>query len=382
MMAWPATKNTRRPAGCAPFEVTRPISTANTQANSANPADRPLREANQPRKHHYVPIFYQELFANASGLLWLYDRKLQTYRQLRPAVICVEKDLYTLKPDDAPRDRRMESHYLSFIDSLGASAIRDVQTGRSLHATSIGALSLFTAHQFTRLPSTAKAVSAMYAAAGTEAARQMFANVERAEQVLKKYADETGKPIDVSPESMVEFVHGNHMKVSATEIAFLKSIIRQAASLSHLIKNLDWQILEADAATGFIICDSPVVVVPPKSIAAVGFAVPGSVKYFPLTRRLCLRLGDFGSGVAVRAIDRETVRIINQNIAANSERFIMGPDRAQLEILVGRSGSTELDATPRFTVETVERDESGALQKITFHPRRYFYPKNGSPQAP
>jgi hypothetical protein len=141
-------------------------------------------------------------------------------------------------------------------------------------------------------------------------------------------------------------------------------------------------VLVASDETGFIICDCPVVVVPPKGSDQVGFLVPGSAKYFPLSRHLCLRLGDPGRLRKHRKIDKESVRIVNQNIAANSERFIMGPSRVQLENIVSRSGSATMELTPRFIIETIESDEDGALQKISSKPRRYFYPKNGSPFAP
>ena len=85
---------------------------------------------------------------------------------------------------------------------------------------------------------------------------------------------------------------------------------------------------------------------------------------------------------AYRKLAKEDVRIINQNIAANSERFIMSPSKVQLENIVARSGSATMENTPRFIVETVQADDDGALQKICAQPRRYFYPKNGSQQAP
>jgi hypothetical protein len=30
---------------------------------------------NDPKLHHYVPQFYQKGFADADGLLWVYDRR-------------------------------------------------------------------------------------------------------------------------------------------------------------------------------------------------------------------------------------------------------------------------------------------------------------------
>src|SRR5215472_12478565 len=138
-------------------------------------------------------------------------------------------------------------------------------------------------------------------------------------------------------------------------------MLEQAESLSKVLLHLDWEVLVARKDTGFIICDCPVVVVPPRGSDQVGFLVPGSAKYLPLSGTLCLRLGDVGTRRTYRAIDKEAVRVINQNIAANSERFIMGPSRVQLENVVSRSGCTQIEETPRFILETVESDENGSL---------------------
>src|SRR5260370_40238993 len=104
-------------------------------------------------------------------------------------------------------------------------------------------------------------------------------------------------------------------------------MMEQSVTLSRLLGTLDWEILVASDETGFILCDCPVVIVPPKGSAHVGFLIRGSAKYFPLTRSLCLRLDDRGRSRKVRKIDREVVRIVNQNIVASSERFIMVPSK-------------------------------------------------------
>jgi hypothetical protein len=38
------------------------------------------------RKHHFVPVFYQKGFADRDGLLWVYDRKLRTFKRLHPSI--------------------------------------------------------------------------------------------------------------------------------------------------------------------------------------------------------------------------------------------------------------------------------------------------------
>ena len=92
---------------------------------------RQKKSGRDPRKHHYVPVFYQKHFANPDGLLWVYDRQQRTFKELHPLAICFEKDLYALKPEDKPRDTRVETKVLALVDALGAMGIRDFQTGKA-----------------------------------------------------------------------------------------------------------------------------------------------------------------------------------------------------------------------------------------------------------
>ena len=339
------------------------------------------KKARDPRKHHYVPVFYQNNFVNGNGLLWVYDRGRQTYKELHPRVICFERDLYTVKPEGKPPDMQVEMKVLSVVDTAGFQGIRDFLAGKPSRAAE-EETAIFMAFQWARVPTVSRDIRTTYARMIQEMSRIMFLTVDRARAVMEQYARDTGEEITIAPESIVEAFPGEKFQITATETAFLTNMMEQATSLAKVLMRLQWEILEAAPGTGFILCDCPVVVVPPKGSDQVGFAVPGSAKYFPLSRNLCVRLGEPGRKRSFRKLGKEAVRIVNQNIAANSERFIMSPSRIQLESIVSRSGCTTMENTPRFIVETVEADDNGALQKISAQPRRYFYPKNNANEAP
>src|ERR1700690_3876882 len=174
--------------------------------------------------------------------------------------------------------------------------------------------------QYSRLPSYAKLISAIYKKGAEEMMRLMSVNVERMKSTIEQYSRATGEKVDVSPESMIEAVRGNHLDVVVNELPFIRHLFKQAENLSEVFETLTWQILVAPPESSFVFCDDPVVIVPPKGVRDVGFVVPGSVKYFSLTRNFCLRLGDVGNTFTYRDVDQQTVGIINQNIAAHSER--------------------------------------------------------------
>jgi hypothetical protein len=147
--------------------------------------------------------------------------------------------LYSLKPENAPRDRRIESLVLSYVDSVGCSAIRELLSGQPNNQI-IQDLAYFISVQFNRLPSVGREASEIWSKMGTGLLRGMAANVGRMQTILERYTQKTGKSVAVSVESMVEAVRGGHIEVIATERPFLQSIFTQAERLSSVIVQLDW----------------------------------------------------------------------------------------------------------------------------------------------
>jgi hypothetical protein len=331
------------------------------------------------RRHHYVPQFYQKGFADTDQRLWLYDRGTQRYFKAHPVNICCENDLYTVNPGGT-RNSYLETKWLSKVDGDGAAAIRQFEAGIALDLEWEESFSLFMAQQITRTPAFRDSTTRNYRLLREEYLRIGFTDVDRAGQLLARYREETSDPVArcVTAESLVRAVVGGRIKVSVDEGPFLSNMVRQIEFLAKWIISFEWQVLKApEEETGFILCDYPFVIVPPREHPEdFGLAFPGTIKYFPLTRTLCLRMGDLGYGRSYRNVGKEDVRRINQNIAVNSERYIMGPNRTQMEYVVSRSGTIAADSEPRTIAEVVRSDRDGGTIGFTFWPRRrYFYPK-------
>lgn len=273
------------------------------------------RKTSDPRKHHYVPAFYQRNFTNENELLWVYDRVRGSHKELHPSCICFKRDLYTAKPEGRPPDVQVETKILRFIDGAGSRGIRDFLANKPSRRAE-QEVAFFMAFQWTRLPTMSRDIRVTYAQLINELCRVAFANVERAQSILEQVERGTGEVIALTPESMVESVREKHFEIVATETKFLTTMTDQAIRLATVLQRLDWEMLIASEETGFIVCDCPVVVVSPKGCNDVGFVVPGSAKYFPLSCQLCLRLGDPGKRRRLRKLDKEGVRTVNLNIAA------------------------------------------------------------------
>jgi hypothetical protein len=322
-----------------------------------------------PRKHHYVAAFYQRNFTNEKGFLWVYDRSRQRYAELNPTSVCAETDLYSLKRNGA-NDPLVEIKVLGPVDELGATAIRRV---RDEGIVDRAAIAYFAGFQSTRLPSTAKMILELHERAADVIMRVSAATEERMQASIDNYVRDTGKTINVSASSLREAVQGNQLQVTANKSVSLNSMVEQAKFVADFLETLPWQIVEAPVDSGFIICDSPVTVVPPRGVDHIGFGIPGAVTYFPLTRRLCLRVGGDGAKLESRQVDRNIVRVINRNVAANSERFVMGPLKPQLETIIAETNTADRPTKPRASIEVDGTPLHGGTIQLKVHPRDHFY---------
>ena len=204
-------------------------------------------------------------------------------------------------------------------------------------------------------------------------------DVERAARSLEQYRRDTGDVAeDVTPESLVEAVQGGHLKVEVTERPFLQHMMSRVKVLAPWIASFEWKILSAPKETGFILCDYPFVIIPPREHPnAIGFGYPGTVKYFPLNRRLCLEMGEQDFGFSYSAATKQHVRIVNQNLAVNSERFVTSASLEQLRLIIDHSGCQGTDPNARTNVSVVQSDQEGSLMQLILWPlRKYFYPRS------
>jgi hypothetical protein len=263
---------------------------------------------------------------------------------------------------------------LSLIDNNAAPIIRKLEPGMTLSSADISFLIQFVALQFTRTPSFARMVRRTAEAVGNEYLQDQFGTVGLTEKALTELETITGEKRLIDTEAMVRSVREKRIHAHANETLVLSIMFEHANVIGNLIKHSVWTVLVAPQSTGFIICDHPIVTVPPANhIGPVGIVTAGALTYIPLKRRLCLRvqLGDYG--FSYKQLDSRKVSTINCNIAANSERYILAADRTQLESVIERSDSATVDQRDDLTVRVFRPD---AENKFTIYEKtrgKFFY---------
>src|ERR1035437_3351605 len=271
------------------------------------------------QRHHYVPEFYQKGFTS-EGRVWKYDRRFHSYKRCYPKENCFEWDLYAVRPDNGPEDRRIETHVLSQIDGAAATVIKNIAPGTKLARSEIRDLVAFIGLQFTRMPLFFRAVKHVVEANMDEFMRMRFNTVERAEDALAELEAHTGETRSIGATEMREAVIGGRIRAHANETFLLEQMFDSANILGLWLERSAWTILVAPQASNFILSDHPFVSIPPQgsTFEAVSYGTPGVTTYFPLTKRLCLKVKGGDYGFRYTKVDSGVVRTVNLNSAYHS----------------------------------------------------------------
>jgi hypothetical protein len=171
------------------------------------------------------------------------------------------------------------------------------------------AFSIFMSQQITRTPVFRRSMMASAKIMAEEFLRLGYSDVARARQMMERYGDPS-ETETISPESMVEAITGNHITVNVTEAPFLSHMLEHVEFLTGWLHSFNWAVLKAPRETGFIICDYPFVLIPPKTHPTqVGFNYPGTVMLFPIDRWMCLLIESQGWETRFVSISKSNVRL-------------------------------------------------------------------------
>lgn len=292
-----------------------------------------------PKAQHVIPRLHLQHFADASGLVWTYDKHSGRVWAAAAEETAVESHFYSGELPDGTMDVRIEE-VIGRIESAAAPVYSALLDGKipAMAAPERAAFAHFLGLMYAR-------TRPMRRMAGEIAARliqiRLYATArhsEAFEESMRRYEEELGRPI--GPEEREEYreslVDPSQFEFTvAKEVTF--SVLRIADELAPLLAAMRWWIM-ASAEGAFITSDNPLVrEVARSSVSAVygdmGFVNPTAEVTFPLSPTKLLFMSRFPKE-RVASLPRELVLRANMARAAHSDQFLYAslndPEIAQL----------------------------------------------------
>lgn len=260
-------------------------------------------------RHHYVPRFILERFADADGLLHVHDRRQgETLRRLSPRDTFVEKHLYSSKMADGSWDRRLEAA-LGFLEGPAAglteSIAGQVRAGRAPRLTpdERGLLDAFIYLQFRRVPDL----------------RDKFIKSERFDIALQEAIAEFEERFRVLSDDERQWIGKTWTRDRLKHNAFVKSFraLQQPTRASEALSSRGIALLSPESSRKqFVIGSRPVIRVGGPRGATLDH--PDVEVWFAIAPDVAVgHVGAFGEVRVLRA-SSAAVRRFNQAVSAQS----------------------------------------------------------------
>jgi hypothetical protein len=327
--------------------------------------------AKRSKRHHYLPQFYLQGFAGKDGLLSLYDRETKTFRKQQPLNTALEKDFYTITDKQGLKSDGIEQ-MLSDLETVAKCVISRLdtqQTGWENEQERVS-FAIFIAFFHCRTPAFDKEQTALVEHLYRVWMKSNHPTEAVTAQWFAEFAKESGEEVDRETiEEFYKMAQNDQYDVEVPRQYIVKLMGDAAMHLAEVLLTLNWTFVSAPPNLAFITSDAPFTIAPPPDLEndwrAYGVLTPGAASSIPLSPRTCLIIAGEGGKDCYGHIRKDAARHINENVAKNSDRFIIARDQPYLERLVKRARVDQHRWTSRFEFKTENIDGD-----LLFHVKR------------
>jgi hypothetical protein len=189
-------------------------------------------------------------------------------------------------------------------------------------------------------------------------------------QMYEEMAKETGEPVDNEIAAEIfKAVRDDAFDVEVPRQNIIRLMADSALHMAKILMTLKWNFVRAPPDLAFITSGAPFMIAPPPGMEndsrAYGVLTPGAAVTIPLSPTMCVVIQRAGGQDQYGHIRKEVARRINENVAKNSDRFVIAPDQRYLERLVKRTRIDHYRWTSRFEFNHGEIDGD-----LLFHAKR------------
>lgn len=304
-----------------------------------------------PKRHHFLPRMYLKGFCQ-DELLAVFDRETGLIKRQTIENTGLQGHLYTYEDESGRRRFDIEA-LLSKIESDLSHAICKFEEGGKFTAAEIGHLISFVAFAELRTPEALDQTAKVYASFVRTTAKVVASSKQRTASTLASMYRDRGEirsneEIQAEAERIVDFVKKDDYSIKIDKQMALMQNMKLWVKVAHALEKKNIRFVRTtDDNSHYLTCDSPVIL-ESRTNEIVGFESPSSMIFFPLTSK-CLVIFSgsdrfTGSGTA----NAKQVDNVNELIALNTDRYLIGPDEAALARITDRLGIARTQRGPKY----------------------------------
>jgi len=306
------------------------------------------------RRHHYLPQMYLRGFADEADLVWVFDRRKNSYLHQGVINTAVKKDFYTTLGPDGQKSDIAETLMANVVEGPMKGIIEKLdKKNLTWEGEDRAILALFVALLRTRNLAFDKDQSEITEQFHRWWAKAKHRSPKAVEESLREYQDKTGEDMtDVSAQELFEMIRDDQYELKNPRQNNIKMMMSLSLEIAKVLFRLNWEILAAPKGMSFVTCDNPFTVVPPPffddTFCGYGILTPGASTVVPLSRKTAICFYGEGERNRGAVVYKDFLRHTNLVVAANSERFVIAREEPLLRSLVRKGKLDQWQPGPRF----------------------------------
>lgn len=303
---------------------------------------------NRPNKHHFLPVFYLKQWSVGGRRICEFSKPYMDRVAVRwagPKGVGYIDRLYAIEGLPEAEAMAFESAFLSPVDSRAAEALRmmrDEHAGKNFTAKQREAWAGFLTSLMSRMPEDIRKVK-------EHVKGDWLAGIP---ELQEKYAEQKAA---TDPASVLDFIKGSgdvFYEKGAFEV--LRRIMDHK-SVSRLLMSFHWSVLTVERSDfPLLTSDRPLLYTPHMAGKNSHIVVPIS----PHEIFVAVKHRKFAENIKNRS-QTALVRIINQWVVQNADRYVYGSDDRQKAFVQNRMGTnkspTLVDRLHAMRLEKMER---------------------------
>lgn len=291
------------------------------------------KKANDPKKHHYVPVSYLSNFTDDGtehSKLWVFDQTNGKHWRSRPKSIAFEKDFHTVETINGKDSKTFEDIF-SMIEGKAKQIINGIiktfqipMPGSDDYNWLINFIALLSE----RTPARRKHFSDQTGELYKMATQVGFQHKEYFEHQKEIIENKTGEKLNLTHEQLKEFINSDDYEISFNNNFHMDNFMTRLDAIIEPLGRRKWSVCYSPPELGdFVSSDNPVClrnVTPVEGIfSSPGYAMLNTEVSVPLSPRVLL-LGRFEDihPIVGAAPSSSFVAKINSWTAMYSKRYV------------------------------------------------------------
>jgi hypothetical protein len=284
------------------------------------------------KRHHYIPVFYLNGFANKDGCLYVYDKNDKSVFESSPEGVAYENHYFSFMTPEGEKDSETVENNIMLLEGEFARIIKKIHNHENLTVDDHMVFALFVASMMVRVPNMRDNIQKSTGEMTKHISVFMASHKENFERIMQKYEADTGKQIGMNVEELRQWMKNpDNYNVTVDKQYSTATALSLLEDFARVFFQMKWAFLTATDDYKYMAGDNPLRYIDPThnphSFYGVGLANKNIEVSLPLSKEICA-FGSWKHKEGYLQANNQHVKHLNRMTVIASVKFVFADKKS------------------------------------------------------